>query len=234
MSPPNPAHLNLAQVAAAIVQCERCPRLRAYCAAIAQSRRRAYREQSYWGRPVAGFGDPQARVLILGLAPGAHGANRTGRPFTGDASGDFMFPILYQTGFASQPNASSRDDGLVLHHAWIASVLRCAPPADKPSLDELRNCAPHLAAEIAALPQVQVIVALGRLAWDRYLAHLLERGAIARRSAYPFSHGAQYELPGGLHLLGCYHPSQRNTRTGRLDNTMFEHIFLRARQLAAL
>ncbi|QHN03693.1 uracil-DNA glycosylase [Granulicella sp. WH15] len=217
-----------------IVDCERCPRLREYCAGLAQTRRRAYQDQTYWSRPVPGFGDPRARILILGLAPGAHGANRTGRPFTGDGSGAFMYPILHSLGLASQPTAISRDDGLRLRHAWIASVVRCAPPGDKPKPEEIRNCSIHLTNEIAALKRVKVVVCLGKIAWDGYLAHLLGAGVIERRSAYTFGHGAQYKLPNGLHLLGCYHPSLRNTNTGRLNATMFERVFVEARELAGL
>ena len=218
----------------AIILCERCPRLRAYCENLATVRRRAYQDHTYWGRPVPGFGDPKARVLILGLAPGAHGANRTGRPFTGDGAGNFMYPILHETGFASQPVALSRKDGLKLRHAWIASVVRCAPPGDKPLPEERRNCSTHLAAEIAELQRVRVVVCLGKIAWDGYLAHLFQTGAITRRSAYQFTHGAEYLLPNGLQLLAAYHPSLRNTNTGRLDKVMFTRIFVRARELAGL
>jgi len=217
-----------------IVACELCPRLRTYCTGIGQTRRRAYQDQQYWARPVPGFGDPRARVLILGLAPGAHGANRTGRPFTGDGSGDFMYPVLHELGFASKPRAIHREDGLRLRNAWIASVVRCAPPGDKPSPQEIRNCATHLAAEIAALSSVRVVVCLGKIAWDGYLAHLLAAGTIARRSAYTFGHGAEYRLPSGIHLLGSYHPSLRNTNTGKLNRTMFAHVFVRSRELAGL
>ncbi len=224
----------LALARRAIIACERCPRLRLYCESIAQVRRRAYADQTYWGRPVPGFGDPQARVLILGLAPGAHGANRTGRPFTGDGSGDFMYPILYDLGFATRPRAVSAHDGLQLRHAWIASVVRCAPPADKPTPGEIRNCSSHLAAEIAALPRVRVVVCLGKIAWEGFLAHLVLTGLIPRRSAYPFSHGAAFILPNGLHLLASYHPSLRNTNTGRLNAAMFTQVFARARTLAGL
>jgi uracil-DNA glycosylase family 4 len=218
----------------AIVGCERCPRLREYCAGIGQVRRRAFIDQTYWAKPVPGFGDPRARVLILGLAPGAHGANRTGRPFTGDGSGDFMYPVLHELGLASQPRATAADDGMKLRHAWIGSVVRCAPPGDKPTPAEIRNCAGHLAAEIAALPRVRVVVCLGRIAWDGYLAHLLAAGVIERRSLYVFSHGASYKLPNGVHLLASYHPSLRNTNTGRLNSAMFAKVFARARELAGL
>jgi len=222
------------RVRESIVSCNLCPRLREYCARIGATRRRAYQDHEYWARPVPGFGDPRARVLILGLAPGAHGANRTGRPFTGDGSGDFMYPVLHELGFANQPRAISRDDGLRLRHAWIGSVVRCAPPGDKPTPQEVRNCAIHLAAEIAALPRIRVVVCLGKIAWDGFLAHHLAAGVISRRSEYTFAHAAEYTLPNRLHLLGSYHPSLRNTLTGRLDRLMFTRVFLRARKLAGL
>lgn len=224
----------LLQIRESIVSCERCPRLRDYCRGIGETKRRAYQDQTYWARPVSGFGDPRARVLILGLAPGAHGANRTGRPFTGDGSGYFMYPVLHELGFASQPTGTSRDDGLKLRHAWIASVVRCAPPGDKPTPQEIRNCATHLAAEIEALPKIRVVVCLGKIAFDGYMAYLLQAGTISRKSDYRFAHGAEYILPNGLHLLASYHPSLRNTNTGRLDSTMFARIFLRARELSGL
>ena len=164
------AAAELAEVSANIVACTRCPRLRAYCTALGETKRRAYLDWDYWTLPVPGFGDPNARVLIVGLAPGAHGANRTGRPFTGDGAGNFMYPVLYETGFATQPDATSRDDGLKLRYARIASICRCAPPADKPTPQEIRNCSTHLAAEIHALHRLRVVVALGRLATDGVLA----------------------------------------------------------------
>lgn len=222
------------QIRETIIACKRCPRLLDFCHGIGETKRRAYLDQTYWARPVPGFGDPRARILILGLAPGAHGANRTGRPFTGDGSGYFMYPVLHELGFASQPTGTSCDDGLKLRHAWIASVVRCAPPGDKPQPQEIRNCSSHLADEIQALPRVRVVVCLGKIAFDGYLAHLLHAGAIARKSEYSFSHGAHYLLPNGLHLLATYHPSLRNTNTGRLNRTMFTRVFLRARELAGL
>jgi uracil-DNA glycosylase family 4 len=230
---PTPA-AELDRIRESITACQLCPRLRDYCTRIGIKRRRAYQDHAYWARPVPGFGDPRARVLILGLAPGAHGANRTGRPFTGDGSGDFMYPVLHDLGFATKPRAISRDDGLRLRHAWIGSVVRCAPPGDKPTPQEIRNCQVHLAAEIDALPRIRVVVCLGKIAWDGFLAHLLLAGVIARRSDYTFSHGAEYALPNGLHLLASYHPSLRNTNTGRLDRAMFAHVFARARELAGL
>lgn len=230
---PSPSPL-LHQVRESIIACERCPRLRLYCQGLAETRRRAYIDQIYWSRPVPGFGDPRARILILGLAPGAHGANRTGRPFTGDGSGNFMYPVLHDLGLASKPMAISRDDGLKLRHAWIGSVVRCAPPGDKPTPEEVRNCSIHLAAEIAHLPRVRVVVCLGKIAWDGYLAHLFHTGVITRKSAYVFTHGAEYTLPNGLQLFGSYHPSLRNTNTGRLDRAMFTRVFVRAREKSGL
>ena len=197
-------------------------------------RRRAFIDQTYWAKPVPGFGDPRAKVLILGLAPGAHGANRTGRPFTGDGSGDFMYPVLYDLGFASKQRAIARDDGMKLRHAYITSVVHCAPPGDKPTPTEIRNCSVHLSAEIAALPKVKIVVCLGKIAWDGYLAHLVGEGVITRRSLYTFGHGAEYVLPNGLVLLGSYHPSLRNTNTGRLASVMFARVFSRARELAKI
>ncbi len=217
-----------------IASCTTCPRLREYGENIGRVKRRAYIDQEYWAKPVPGFGDEKARILILGLAPGAHGANRTGRPFTGDGAGYFMYPVLYEAGLATQPNATHRDDGLRLRHARIASVVRCAPPGDKPTPQEVRNCARHLTAEIDALPRIKVVVCLGKIAWDGYLAHLLAAGVIQRRSTSTFGHAAEYRLPNGITLLGSYHPSLRNTNTGRLNVPMFAKIFTRARQLAGL
>jgi uracil-DNA glycosylase family 4 len=224
----------LDEIQAGIVACEQCERLRAYCENLGVVKRRAYIDQTYWAKPVPGFGDSKARILIIGLAPGAHGANRTGRPFTGDGAGNFMYPVLHEMGLANHGNAISRDDGLKLRHAWICSVVRCAPPGDKPTPQEIRNCARHLTAEVAELTRVKVVVALGKIAFDGYLAHLLTAGVIERRSLYKFGHGAQYLLPNGLYLLAAYHPSLRNTNTGRLDKTMFARIFVRARELAGL
>ncbi|MEO7030196.1 MAG: uracil-DNA glycosylase [Acidobacteriaceae bacterium] len=230
-----PAELTVLQtIHHRIAGCELCPRLREYGRKIGETKRKAYIDQTYWAKPVPGFGDEKARILVLGLAPGAHGANRTGRVFTGDGSGYFMYPVLHELGLASQGTAVSRDDGLRLKHVWIASVVRCAPPGDKPTPEEVRNCAPHLTAEIAALPKVKVVVCLGKIAWDGYLAHLLNAGVIARRSVYKFGHGAEYVLPNGIKLLGSYHPSLRNTNTGRLNRVMFAKVFVRARELAGL
>jgi uracil-DNA glycosylase family 4 len=219
---------------AAIVACERCPRLRSYCAEVARTRRLAFADVEYWGRPVPSFGDEDARVLVVGLAPGAHGSNRTGRPFTGDGSGDFLFPTLYETGFASQPKAVSRDDGMKLTGVWINSVVRCAPPANKPTPEELRTCAPWLDEEIRLLKNLRVVICLGKIAFDGFLAHQLRAGQIAARTGFTFRHGAEYALPGGFILMASYHPSLQNTNTGKLTRPMFLEIFRRARQLAGL
>ena len=214
--------------------CNMCPRLRAYCQEIARVRRRAYAEWEYWGKPVPSFGDAAARVMALGLAPGAHGSNRTGRPFTGDGSGDFLYPVLYETGFASQPKATSRNDGMKLHGLWICSVARCAPPDNKPTTEELRNCAPWLDEEISLLRNLRVVVCLGRIAFDGLLAHALRTGKLSSRRGFTFGHGAEYELPDGLQVITSFHPSLQNTNTGRLTRPMFFNIFKRARKLAEL
>ena len=215
-----------------IIQCTKCPRLVEYREQIGREKRRAYREHEYWARPVPGFGDPQARVLILGLAPGAHGSNRTGRPFTGDRSGEFMYPILYKLGFASQPNATDRQDGLKLNDCYITAAARCAPPDNKPLPSELANCAPYLDREMAILKNLKVVVALGKIAFDSYLNYLRRNGVIASRAGYLFGHGAEYVLPTGITLLASYHPSNQNTATGKLTAKMFEEVFQRALDLA--
>lgn len=221
-------------LSARIVACTRCPRLRAHCEEVARKRRRAYAEWEYWGRPVPSFGDPAARVLALGLAPGAHGSNRTGRPFTGDGSGDFLYPVLHEAGFASQPRAASRDDGMQLNDLWMTSVARCAPPGNKPTPEELRNCAPWLDEELRALTNLRVVVCLGRIAFDGLLGHAHRMGKLTSRSGFVFGHGAEYTIPGGLHVIASYHPSLQNTNTGKLTRSMFLGVFLRARELAAL
>ncbi|MGA2358232.1 MAG: uracil-DNA glycosylase [Terriglobales bacterium] len=215
-----------------VIACTRCPRLVVYRERIAREKRRAYRDCEYWGKPVPGFGDPHARVLVLGLAPGAHGSNRTGRPFTGDASGKFMYPVLYETGFASQPTATDRHDGLVLTGLYITAAARCAPPDNKPLPEELANCAPFLEREIEGLKKLRVIVALGRIGFDAYLNYLKRRRLIAGKGAYEFGHGAEFSLPDGRVLLASYHPSNQNTQTGKLSKEMFRKIFKRARELA--
>ena len=197
-------------------------------------KRRAYVDWEYWAKPVAGFGDPNARVLILGLAPGAHGSNRTGRPFTGDGSGYFMYPVLYETGFASQPTATHRDDGMELTDAYITAAVRCAPPANKPNPEEIANCSYFLDAELAALRRVRVVVALGKIGFDAYLNHLRRAGVIASRAPYIFGHAVEYQMPNNLILMGAYHPSLQNTNTGKLTKEMFRAVFERARMLAQL
>lgn len=216
-----------------VVHCRRCPRLVEYREQIGREKRRAYRDCTYWSRPVPGFGDPQARVLVLGLAPGAHGSNRTGRPFTGDASGNFMYPVLHRLGFASQPNAIACDDGLTLHDLWITAAVRCAPPDNKPLPSELANCSAFTDRELAALHNVKVVVVLGKFAFDAYLGALRRREVIQRRSDYRFAHAAEYRMPNSITLLASYHPSNQNTATGKLTGAMFEAVFARARELAA-
>jgi uracil-DNA glycosylase len=227
-----------------VVACTRCPRLVVYREKIAREKRRAYRDCEYWGKPVPGFGDPHARVLVMGLAPGAHGSNRTGRPFTGDASGKFMYPVLYETGFGSQPTATDRDDGLQLKDLYITAAVRCAPPDNKPLPEELAECAHFLDRELAGLKEVKVVVALGKIGFDAYLnylkRHLTHPSAKSaegwathfRKNSYIFKHGASYVLPDGKVLLASYHPSNQNTQTGKLTREMFVEIFKRAAKLA--
>jgi uracil-DNA glycosylase family 4 len=225
---------NLADLNARIVACELCPRLRAHCTDVALKRRRAYAEWEYWGRPVPSFGDPKARVLALGLAPGAHGSNRTGRPFTGDGSGEFLYPVLHEAGFASQPRALSRDDGMKLSGLWITAVARCAPPGNKPTPEELRNCAPWLDQELKLLTELRVVVCLGRIAFDGLMGHLVRTGKMKTRAGFAFAHGAEHKLPGGLIAIASYHPSLQNTNTGKLTRAMLLKVFKRARKLAEL
>lgn len=224
----------LEQLAREVVACERCPRLIAYCREVARVKRRAYLDWDYWGKPVPPFGDPKARLLVIGLAPAAHGGNRTGRMFTGDRSGDFLYRALYETGFASQPNSTSRNDGLQLSGAYITASVRCAPPDNKPSVDEAANCRPYLERELELLKEIRVVVALGRIAFDTYLGILRDRGVIASRSAFAFGHGVEHRTgPGMPVLIGSYHPSQQNTSTGKLTAAMLRQIFERARKLGA-
>jgi uracil-DNA glycosylase len=225
-----------------LILCSRCPRLVAYREKVARERRRAYRDCEYWGRPVPGFGDPNARVVIMGLAPGAHGSNRTGRPFTGDASGKFMYPVLYETGFANQPNATDRNDGLVLNDLYITAAVRCAPPDNKPTTQELAECAWYLDRELAGLENMKVIVALGKIGFDAYLNYLKRKvrssklnAGIWNRELFRsclFKHGAAYRLPDGKVLLASYHPSNQNTQTGKLTRAMFIAIFKEAARFA--
>lgn len=215
-----------------VIACRRCPRLVAWREKVAREKRRAYQHLEYWGKPVPGFGDPGARVLIIGLAPGAHGSNRTGRVFTGDSSGNFMYPVLHRTGFASQPRGTHRGDGLVLTGAYITAAARCAPPQNKPTPRELANCAPFLDREIAILTNVRVVVALGRIGFDAYLNHLRRSGVIAGKKDYAFGHGVEYATPDGRVLVGSYHPSNQNTNTGKLTEAMFTNLFERVARLA--
>jgi len=215
-----------------VVACTRCPRLVEYRERIAREKRRAYLSWDYWGKPVPGFGDPQARVLIMGLAPGAHGSNRTGRPFTGDASGNFMYPVLYEAGFASQPTATDRNDGMKLKDLYITAAVRCAPPDNKPLPQELAECAYFLDRELAGLEKVKVVVALGKIGFDAYLNYLKRGGLLTTRAPYLFKHGAHYPLPNGKVLLASYHPSNQNTQTGKLTRKMFVEIFQEAARLA--
>jgi uracil-DNA glycosylase family 4 len=221
-----------------IVRCERCPRLREYCAQIAREKRRAYRDDTYWGRPVPGFGDPAARLLLVGLAPAAHGANRTGRVFTGDGvggSGDFLMDALNRTGFANIPTSRHIEDGLTLFDAYIAAAVRCAPPANAPAPEEITQCLDHLEAEIAELERVQVVVALGKIAFDVWLRVLKGRGVPLPAPRPQFAHGEVTRLKGppGVpeFLLGCYHPSRQNTNTGKLTPEMMRSVFRKAKKL---
>jgi uracil-DNA glycosylase len=224
----------LVQLNRRIVACNRCERLRQYSAAVAEKKRRMYLAFEYWGRPVPSFGDPAARVLFVGLAPGAHGSNRTGRPFTGDGSGEFLYPLLHKVGFASQATSTHRDDGLQLCDAWITAVVRCAPPGNKPLPEEIAACAPYLDEEIAALPQLRAIVCLGKIAFDGIVSHLLRTGQIERRGELVFGHGVEYPIPGRRWLLASYHPSLQNTNTGKLTAPMMLEVFRRARRLAQI
>jgi uracil-DNA glycosylase len=222
----------LVQLNCEVISCTRCPRLVEYRERIAREKRRAYLAWDYWGKPVPGFGDSNARVLVLGLAPGAHGSNRTGRPFTGDASGKFMYPILYETGFSNQPNATDRDDGLELKDLYITAAVRCAPPDNKPLPSELSNCAPYLDREMDGLKKVEVVVALGKIGFEAYLNYLKRRSLLQSKLPYQFKHAASYKMPDGKTLLASYHPSNQNTQTGKLTRQMFVGIFEQARRLA--
>lgn len=238
MSFPQPAtsflneRLSLPVLNERIVGCFRCPRLVAYREEIGRVRRRAYRDQEYWSKPVPGFGDPAARLLIVGLAPAAHGANRTGRMFTGDRSGEFLYRALCETGFANQARSESRDDGLTLRDVYITAAVRCAPPDNKPERDEVLRCRPFLEAELRILPNIELVLVLGAIALDAYLSLLQQAGAIQSRARFRFAHGAIYQThEGGPPVLASYHPSQQNTSTKRLTAEMLRQIFLHARAL---
>ena len=219
---------SLAAVTAEVVACRACPRLVAWRELVAVEKRASFREEEYWGRPVPGFGDPDASLLVVGLAPAAHGGNRTGRVFTGDRSGDWVYRAMWKAGFANQPTSVSADDGLALTGAWVAAVVRCAPPANKPTPIERDRCVPYLVRELALLPRVRVLVALGQFAYDA-LCRLF-----AVRPRPRFGHAVEVALPDGLTLLCSYHPSQQNTFTGTLTEPAFDAIFARARQLVTL
>jgi uracil-DNA glycosylase family 4 len=216
-----------------ITRCELCPRLLTHCRQIALEKRRAYREEDYWGRPVPSFGDPEARLLVVGLAPAAHGGNRTGRVFTGDSSGDWLYEALHRFGFASQPTSVARDDGLRLRDAWITAVNHCAPPDNKPTLEEQAACRPFLKEELALLEKVRVVVALGRIAFDGLFRAWTELGYPPPRPRPAFGHGIEISLSPGrdIVLIGSFHPSRQNTNTGRLTRPMFHRPFARARSL---
>jgi uracil-DNA glycosylase len=214
-------------IAEEVCACRKCPRLVKYREKVAREKRRAYRESTYWGRGVPGFGDASAQLFILGLAPAAHGGNRTGRVFTGDRSGDFLYKALYRAGLANQPASVRRDDGLRLKNVYIAAAVRCAPPANKPLPKEIVNCRDYLKRELAVL-RPKAVLALGKIAWDAYLEMLKQDGKITSRAAFPFAHGAEatvaYNLP---RLFGVYHPSQQNTQTGRVTEAMYATVLRR-------
>lgn len=214
----------LDQLNVEITACRKCPRLVRYRETVAREKRFAFRDWEYWGKPVPGFGDSQAKLMILGLAPAAHGANRTGRMFTGDRSGDFLYEALHRIGFANQPSSVNRNDGLALENAYMAATLRCAPPANKPLPSELANCRPYFERELEVL-RPRAILALGGIAMRAYLGFLRDRGEIQSAAAFPFRHGASYALPGGLsRLFVSYHPSQQNTFTGKLTQAMLSRV----------
>jgi uracil-DNA glycosylase family 4 len=221
-------YVSLDDVNAAIVRCGKCPRLRQYCKAIAEQRRRAFRDETYWGKPLPGFGDSAAHLLIVGLAPAAHGGNRTGRMFTGDRSGDFLYAALYRAGWANQPTAVSCDDGLILNDVYIAAAGRCAPPDNKPTRAELDNCRPYLVAELRLLTNVRTIIALGKIAFDNTLLALDDNGVALPNPRPKFGHNLAYRLQ-HYTLISSYHPSQRNTSTKLLTPVMFDRVFARAR-----
>jgi uracil-DNA glycosylase family 4 len=216
-----------------LVACRRCARLVAYREQIGREKRRAYRECEYWARPVPGFGDPNGQVLILGLAPGAHGSNRTGRMFTGDSSGNFLYQVLHVAGFASQPKSLHRDDDLRLTNCYITAVVHCVPPGNKPQPDEIARCSEFLDRELELLPNIRVVVILGHIAFDGYLNYLKRRGLLERKSAYRFGHGVHQTMPDGRIMLCSYHPSNQNTQTGKLTRAMLTKIFRTAAKLAA-
>ncbi len=224
----------IAKLQETIINCTRCPRLVAHREAVALKRRPMYADWEYWGRPLPSFGDPDARLVIVGLAPAAHGGNRTGRMFTGDRSGDWLYGALYKFGFASSPDSQRRDDGLSLQDTFITAALRCAPPANKPSREERLECQPYLIKELELLPNVRAVVALGKIAFDAFLGTYPVRGLELPSPRPKFGHGVTYELDADITLIGSYHPSQQNTQTGRLTPMMFESVFQQARMALQL
>lgn len=239
MTEPGSSHNPLEQLQQRIIACTCCPRLVEYRETVAREKRRMYRSEDYWGKPLPGFGDPGAALLLVGLAPAAHGGNRTGRMFTGDRSGDFLYRALYESGFTNQPLSVRRGDGLALRNCYITAVVRCAPPANKPTPEEQRNCRLYMVEELKILHDLRAVLALGRIAFDAYLRVIYEKYAagprikknepcqiqLPRRSSFRFAHGASFNLPGGLPCLyAAYHPSQQNTQTGRLTPDMFGHV----------
>lgn len=225
----------LAAINARVVECRRCPRLVAWREDVARVKTRRFADWEYWGRPVPGFGGPEARILIVGLAPAAHGGNRTGRIFTGDRSGDWLFRALHRAGLANQPTSEHRDDGLRLEDVYIAAAARCAPPANKPTPEEFLNCRPYLLEELRVLaPRLRVIIGLGRIGFEAGWSAAVEVLGLPRGRRPKFGHGAEHELAPGLALIGSFHPSQQNTFTGKLTEPMFDAVFTRARELAEL
>ncbi len=229
MSTP-PAATDLEDLNRRIIGCTRCPRLLEYRRRVAREKRRAYRDQAYWGRPVPSVGDPAARVLLVGLAPGAHGSNRTGRMFTGDGSGDFLTPALHRAGFANQPTSISRTDGLKLRDLYILAIVHCAPPGNRPLPSEIANCRRFLRAHLRLLSHLRVVIALGKMAYDGLLVALAEEGQGLPRPRPPFSHGAEVVV-GPYTLLTSYHPSLQNTQTGRLTPAMLDAVLRRAQRI---
>jgi uracil-DNA glycosylase family 4 len=224
----------LVHVQQQIIGCQRCPRLVEWRARVAEEKTRRYQEWSYWGKPVPSFGDPEARLLIIGLAPAAHGANRTGRMFTGDRSGQWLYRALHTFGFANQPTSDHRDDGLQLRDCYITATARCAPPANKPSPEEIRNCRPYLLEEIKLLKNVRVVLALGRIAFDAAFTAFQELRLTSDSKRPAFAHGVEHHLNDHVTLIASYHPSQQNTFTGRLTESMFDAVFRRACALLSL
>ncbi len=222
---------SLQRINRAVIRCRKCPRLVAWRAEAAANPPRRYRGLAYWGRPLPAFGDPGARLLVVGLAPAAHGGNRTGRMFTGDRSGDWLYGALFEHGFANQAESVDRDDGLELADCYISAAVRCAPPANKPARDEFDNCRGYLVRELRLFPRLRVVIALGKIAFDAYLKAVVEQGGTLPRPRPRFGHGSRQDLDNGVTLLGSYHPSQQNTFTGRLTASMFHSVFRTARTL---